>query len=162
MTSAAPLYVEDLIDIARDVHAQQRDRPVVAMGASARFRYRLEALGHEVDPDLWAACVGMCRATIGSEEGDYLFKFPYPHLVAAGLALVGRSDEGANMERDFADQREVDYGDRSCVPHCQGGCDHSHQIWVAYERAGRAAMWLEQVLTWARPKPQPSTPPEER
>lgn len=153
----------DLITIARGVRGQVERHPVSQLSPQARYALALRKTAQvTVDADLWRSAVGMMRAVIGPEEADFLFAFPYPDMVAAAFALVGDVGPGCSHDGVFAEQRYQDYSAGSCVAGCDGaGCDHYDQIAVAYERAGRGALWLSQVAFWARRSGTASNPREE-
>lgn len=148
-----PLFVADLVDIARAVHEEQKqqrqqENPGARVEAEERFLAHLSQRGYHVDYDLWEAARELLRCALGAPKTYYLFAFPYPDMVVTALALEGRSGDGSNLALDFQDQREVDYPEGTCVPGCSAepGCGHSHKIIDAYAVAGRLANWLEQVL----------------
>lgn len=158
----APLFLGDLIAIARTVKQRADSGPVARQAADEWFADLLRAHGHEPEPRMWETACGLLRAAIGPQEHDRYFKFPYPHLVGAALAIEGRSGDGSNMALDFMDQWEDDHPRGiGCSAHCAGtceddtgycgclctgGCHYTKAIRAAYERAGSAAMWLEQFM----------------
>lgn len=157
MTQAPVLH--ELIAMAQAVRIRIESNPVRQMPVQQRFADLFGSHGHALDPDMFEAACGLMRAAIGPETDDYLFAFPYPHLVGAALAIEGRAGDGSNMALDFLDQYEQDYPEGTCVADCDGvcpdfeetGCDrtctgachHADAIRAAYDRAGRTAFWLD-------------------
>lgn len=161
-TEIQPLFISDLVDIAREVYAE-RDASLSVREDRDYVSLRLAERGHAVDSDMWDAAIGLVRTAIGPHEDDYLFAFPYPDLVIAALALVGRPGDWSNLFHDVVDQHEVDYPEGTCVPNCDGACPdfeetgcmrdcsgqchHRDVIGAAYERAGIAALHIDLLVS---------------
>lgn len=145
-----PLFLSDLVDIARTVYEEQEKHRDVTprVEPEERFLAHLSYGAHHVDHELWKASRKLVRSGLGAPNTYYLFAFPYPDMVITALALEGRSGDWSNMILDFCDQREVDYPEGTCVPDCSAvpGCGHSHLIIDAYSRAGHLAHGLERVV----------------
>jgi hypothetical protein len=148
-TDIKPLFLSDLVDIARAVHGeQQRHQHSSRVEPHERFLTHLSYRGHHVDHELWEGTRALVGWALGPPNSFSLFAFPYPDLVVAALAIEGRSDDGSNMVLDFLDQRDIDYPDGTCTADCPATpvVGHSHPIIAAYSRAGWLAHWLEQVV----------------